>query len=112
MDIHEVLENCKIFALRIIVLHKYLIDHKNEHIMSARLLESATTTGLHVRELAREQPKADLNAALRAADESAYWLELLYGSNYLDKEQFGIIYPECSAIFFQLMALSRTPKKK
>ena len=107
MDIYELLEKSKIFALRVIVLHRYLMENKKEHILSAELLRSATAVGLRVRELVREHPKAKINDALKAADESAYWLELLYDSNYLDKEQFSRIYPECSDMVFGLMELAK-----
>ena len=111
MDIHELVEKSKVFALKIIFLHRYLVDSKSEQVLSRKLLESATAIGLHLRELTHDPPKADFRAALKAAEESSYWLELLLGSNYLQKDQFGAIYPECTEIVFELMALAKSQKK-
>ena len=115
MDINDLLEKTKFFALRIIVLCKYLVENKNETVLSQQLLHSGTAVGAHVREAVRAQPKADLNVKLNAAftdaDECAYWLELLYGTNYLDKEQFVSIYEECKEIISMILSLTKTPKQ-
>ena len=108
MDNTDIMTKSKVFALRVIVLYKYLSETKNEHVMSRQLLQSSTAIGLRVRDVTLDQPIVNYNAALRAADESAYWLELLYGSQYLDKEQFSLIYSECSEIIFLLMSLVKT----
>ena len=115
MDVTEILEKSKFFALRIIILCKYLVDDKNETIMSRQLLHNGTMLGAHVREAVRGQPKADFNAkmndALKEADECAYWLELLYGTNYLDSEQFASIYEECREITSLLLAATKNKKQ-
>ena len=78
-------DKSKAFALRVIKLYKFLCDEKREFVLSKQLLKSGTSIGANVRESQRGQSKADFNAklyiALKEADESAYWLELLYESD-------------------------------
>ena len=69
------------FALRIVNLYKYLIDEKNEYVMSKQLLRSGTSIGANIAESEHAQSKADfiskLYIALKEANETKYWLSLL-----------------------------------
>ena len=75
------------FALRIVNLYKYLIDEKNEYVMSKQLLRSGTSIGANIAESEHAQSKADfiskLYIALKEANETKYWLSLLEKANYL-----------------------------
>ena len=77
------------FALRIVNAHKYLIE-KKEHVLSKQLLRSGTSIGANCRESKNAQSKIDfvhkLNIALKEADETAYWLELLKDSGYIPND--------------------------
>ncbi len=105
----------KAFALRIIKLFKYLRGEKNEYILSKQLLRSGTSIGANVREATRAQSKADFNAkiaiALKEAEETAYWLELLFEGEYLEKEAFASIYSDCNEVCKILMSISKTGKE-
>jgi four helix bundle protein len=78
------------FALRIINVYKYLIDEKKEFVLSKQLLRSGTAIGALVRESEYAESKADfihkLSIALKEANESEYWLELLYHSEYSNEK--------------------------
>ena len=69
------------FALGIVNLYKYLIDEKNEYVMSKQLLRSGTSIGANIAESEHAQSKADfiskLYIALKEANETKYWLSLL-----------------------------------
>ena len=105
----------KAFALRIIKLFKYLRGEKNEYILSKQLLRSGTSIGANVREATRAQSKADFNAkiaiALKEAEETAYWLELLFEGEFLEKEAFASIYSDCNEVCKILMSISKTGKE-
>ena len=92
-------DKSKAFALRIIKLYKHLCAEKNEYIMSKQVLRSGTSIGANIREATRAQSKADFNSkiaiALKEAEETAYWLELLHESDYLDLKLFDSIYADC-----------------
>lgn len=105
-------EKSKAFALRTIKLYKYLRTEKREFVLSKQLLRSGTSIGANIREAKRGQSKADfyakMNIALKEADESAYWLELLYESEYIDKAAYESIYADCCDIIKILAAILRT----
>ena len=85
------------FALRIVKLYKYL-QGKKEFVLSKQLLRSGTTIGALVREAEQAESKADfihkMAIALKEANETQYWLELLYQSGYLEEMQFSSINAE------------------
>ena len=84
----------KKFALRIVNLNKYLVQEKKEFVMSNQILRCGTSIGANVSEAIRGQSKADFYAkmsiALKEANETGYWLELLYKTNYISGYRMGI----------------------
>lgn len=80
------------FALRIVKLYQYLKEQKKEYVMSKQLLRSGTSIGAVVRESEYAESKADfihkLSIALKEANESDYWIELLHKSEYLDDKGY------------------------
>jgi len=75
------------FALIIIELYKYLCNEKKEFVMSKQILRSGTAIGALVAESEHAQSKMDfinkLAIAQKEANETLYWLELLFASKYL-----------------------------
>lgn len=102
------------FALRIVKLYQYLVEEKKEYILSKQLLRSGTSIGAMVRESVYAESKADfihkLYIALKEANESDYWLELLYQSNYLEEKEFNSIYSEVQEIKKILVSITKTAK--
>ena len=82
----------KNFALRVIKLYKYLLEEKHEQIMSKQVYRSGTSIGANIAESRNAQSTADyinkLSIALKEADETMYWLELLNESGTIDVKQF------------------------
>ncbi|GHU82678.1 hypothetical protein AGMMS50284_4940 [Clostridia bacterium] len=116
MHDNVILEKSKVFALRIVKLYKYLSEEKREFILSKQVLRSGTSIGANVREAVRGQSKADfyakLNISLKEADETAYWLELLHESNYIESEAFENIYDDCNQLIAILVSITKTQKGK
>jgi four helix bundle protein len=116
MKNNAVLKKSKAFALRVIKLYQYLTKEKREFILSKQLMRSGTSIGANIREAVRGQTKPDfyskLNISLKEADESAYWLELLCESNYINEKQFSSIYSDCNEIIALLTAITKTQKNK
>ena len=75
------------FALRIIKLYKNLVAEKKEYVLTKQLLRSGTSIGALIREGEHAQSKADflnkMNVALKEANETQYWIELMRDSEYL-----------------------------
>ena len=104
----------KDFALRIIKFVKLLQDDEIGRIISKQLLRSGTSIGANLRESYNAQSKADfinkLHIALKEADETAYWLELLYESKIINKQYFDSLYSDLEEIIALLTASIKTLK--
>ena len=100
------------FAVRIVNLRKYLIKEYNEYVMSKQLLRCGTSIGANVAEAQRGQSKADFIAkmtiALKEANETEYWLRLLYRTQYLSKEQYESINIDIQKLLGLLVSICRT----
>ena len=99
---NPVVNKSKAFAIQIIEIYKSLVSEKKEYILSRQVLRSGTSIGANVREAQRGQSSPDfyakMNIALKDADETAYWLELLYEGKYLEEERFTKIYEDCEEL--------------
>ena len=104
------------FAVRIVKMVKYLVRSLPfaEHPICTQLLKSGTSIGANVRESINAQSKMDfinkMNIALKEANETEYWLELLYESDIIDKKQFESIYDDCSKLSAILTKIIKTTK--
>ena len=80
------------FALRIVKLYQFLNQEKKEYVLSKQLLRSGTAIGALAREAEQAESKLDfihkLAIAQKEANETDYWLELLFQSEYLNETQF------------------------
>ncbi len=103
------------FALRIINLYKYLSEEKREYILSKQLLRSGTSIGANVREAEHAESKKDfihkLSISLKEANETEYWLELLFRSSYISDNEFKSISKDISEILKLLISIIKTSKK-
>ena len=82
------------FAIRIVNLYKYLVAEKRETVMSKQLLRCGTSIGANVSEAVKAQSTADfhtkLTIALKEANETGKWLEMLFKSDYIDETTFSL----------------------
>jgi four helix bundle protein len=112
---NAVVDKSKRFALRIIKLYQYLTETKKEYVMSKQILRSGTSIGSNIREAIRAQSKPDfytkLYISLKEAEESLYWLELLYESGYIEKPHFDSIYADAEEIVKILVAITKNQGK-
>ena len=80
------------FAVRIVNLYKYLVREHKEYTLSKQILRCGTSIGANVSEAQRGQSKADFAAkmsiALKEANETQYWLKLLFATEYITKSQY------------------------
>lgn len=83
------------FAVRIVNLYKYLSESKKEFVLSKQVLRSGTSVGANIREAINAESKADfihkLSIAQKECDETIYWIELLFATDYLNKDEFESI---------------------
>ena len=103
----------KRLALDIIQLNKYLTE-KKEYAISSQILRSGTSVGANIREGKRPQSDADLiskwSIALKEAEETQYWLELLSESGYVNKELFDKLNYQTEEIIKILVTVIRNKR--
>lgn len=103
------------FALRVVKLAKYLQGEKKEFVLSKQVLRSGTAIGALVREAEHAESKADfthkMSIALKEANETIYWLELLYQSDYIAEKNFQSIQMDSEELVKLLVAIVKTSKK-
>ena len=106
------LEKSKIFAVRIVNLYRFLCDTKKEYVLSKQLLRSGTSIGANLSESACAISKKDFASkiyiALKECSETAYWLELLYKTEYLSEDQYQSIDSDCRELLKILMATTKS----
>ena len=99
------------YAVRIVNLYRYLTEEKKEFVLSKQLLRSGTSVGANVAEAQRGQTKPDFNAkmniALKEANETYYWLRLLYKTGYINEKEFEIIKEDTKVIIAILMSICK-----
>lgn len=104
------------FALRIIKAYQYLSKEKQKYVLSKQLLRSGTAIGALVSESRFAQSKADfinkMHIALKEANETRYWLNLLCDSNFITKSMHESIFPEIEEIVCILSSIVKTSKIK
>ena len=102
------------FAIRIVKMYQFLCESKKEFVLSKQVLRSGTSIGANIRESKRGQTIPDfytkLTIALKEADETADWLELLYKTGYIDDTVFKSLNDQCKSIRVMLVASCKTAK--
>jgi four helix bundle protein len=102
------------FALRIVNLYKYLIAEKKEFVLSRQILKSGTSVGACIREAENAESRADfkhkLGIAQKEMNETLYWMELLYKTDFIRIEQFESLNKDGTEIMKLLVSILRTIK--
>ena len=111
-DSNIIVEKSFEFSVRIVNLRKYLMEERREYVLSKQLLKSGTSIGANVSEAQRGQSKADfiakMSIALKEANETQYWLKLLYRTGYLSKTQFDSLNKDIYELLSLLTAICKT----
>ena len=107
-----VVEKSEDFAVRVINLCKYLRHTKKEYVLSKQLLRSGTSIGANVAEAQRAQSRSDflakMSIALKEANETFYWLRLLYRTQYLTGREFESVSQDADELLRMITAICKT----
>ena len=102
------------FAVEIINLVNEL-KSKKESIISNQIGRSGTSIGANIRKAHYAHETADfiakLQIALKQANETGYWLEPLYKTNYIDGTVHKSLDAKCTSIRVMLIASINTAKQ-
>ena len=90
-------------------------DEKKEYVLSKQLLRSGTAVGALIREAEFGQSLADfrskMSIALKEANETDYWLNLLKDTGYLNEKMFQSISEDCIELIKMLISTVKTTKE-
>ena len=102
------------FAVRIVKFYKHLTESKKVYVLSKQILRSGTSIGANVRESIHAQSLADfinkLSIALKEADETDYWIELLHASDLISEEEYTSLSNDVKQIIGTLVKIIKTSK--
>jgi len=102
------------FALNIIDVYRLLTVEKREFVLSKQLLRSGTAIGALMREAKYAESTKDFihktSVALKEANETLYWLQLLKDSQILDQHIFDSIFPLADEVVRILASIVKTTK--
>ena len=103
------------FGNRIVKAHAYLVGEKREYEISTQLKRSGTSIGANLAEAKYAQSKADwinkVSIALKEANETHHWLELLHDNGFIDDRAYSSIIADCNSLIFKLASMVRTGRK-
>lgn len=104
------------FALRIIKLSRYLADEHREFTLSRELLVAGTNIGKHVKEAVSGESSEAFTTfmakALRRADETEYWLQLIHFAGLVKDREFDSVEADRKEIAKMLTAIVKTSRRK
>ena len=102
------------FALRIVKLYKHISSQQHEYVLSKQVLRSGTSVGANITEGNRAQSKTDfvhkLSIALKEADETEYWLNLLRDGDFITPAQAESLLADCLELQKILTSSIKTAK--
>ena len=109
-------EKSLLFAIRIVNLYKFLCDDKKEFVLSKQILRCGTSVGAMVREAEFSESDLDfihkLAIAQKEINETIYWLELLFKTNYITDKQFESISSDAIELIKIITSSIKTVKLK
>ena len=104
------------FAVRIVRLSQHLKDEKREYVLGKQILRSGTSVGANVRESRNAESDLDfihkLAIAQKECDETCYWLELLYLTEYLSEKEYHSLNNDAIELLKMIKSVIITVKKR
>ena len=110
----RIYQQASAFGCRIMKAYDYLTEEKHEFEISKQLKRSGTSIAANLAEAKYAQSKADwvnkVSIALKEANETHHWLELLHDSSLIDDRAYTSIIKDCNSLVFKLSSMIRTAK--
>jgi four helix bundle protein len=111
----ELKERTKQFVLRIIKLYQSLPKTAEAQIIGKQILRSGTSVGSNYRAACRARSNAEyfskVSIVIEEADETMFWIELLWEATIVKKELLLNLYNENEEIL-KIMVVSRKNSEK
>lgn len=104
------------FAVRCVSLYKTLSSERGEYVISKQLLRSGTSIGANISESNNAQSTPDyvnkLSIALKEADETHYWFDLLQRTSYINQQEYVSLDNDVKELIAMLTTLVKKHKTK
>lgn len=105
-------QKSKQFAIRIIRVYQYLTSEKKEFVLSKQLLRSGTSIGANLAEgecsISKRDFLAKMYISLKECNESLYWLDLLFETDYLSEREYASLRTDCDELRKMLSSITKT----
>ena len=105
-----------LFAVRTVNFYNFLTEQKKEFVISKQILRSGTSIGANIRESKNAESSSDyihkLSIALKEADETQYWLEVLSMSNLIEETEFSTMNNDVKELIALLTSIITKIKNK
>ncbi len=115
MSQNPVMDKAIKFALRIVRLYRYLSEEKKEYVLSKQILLSGTHIAKFIKDANQAESKqvftADMQASLRRATETEFWLLILHEGEFLDDKAYDSINKDCVELIKLLISIVKTSKE-
>ena len=104
------------FAIRIVNLSKLIAQREKEFIISKQLIRSGTSIGALIREAEHAESRADfihkLSISLKEANETEYWIDILFKTNFITVDEYESIRIDIKEILRLLISIIKKLKEK
>ena len=108
-------QRTKLFALRVIKLYQSLSKATVDQVIGKQMLRSATSVASNYRAACRARSNAEFYSkvciVVEEADETMFWLELLWEADIVKQELLQSLYQENEEIL-KIMVISRKNSEK
>lgn len=110
----EIIDKCIASSVKINKLRKYLREEQHEYNNADQIQRCGTSIGANYSEACDAESKADfihkLGIAQKEANETIYWLKVLYGSELITKNQYDELLNDARELYRILAASLKTLK--
>ena len=105
-----------LFALQIINLSRHIKEQYSEFDIARQILKSGTSIGANIRDAKNAQSPMDfiskLSIALKEADETQYWLDLIHASKMMNDTDYQTANNDLKELIAMLVSSIKTTKGK
>ena len=104
------------FSIDVVNLYRHLTEDVKEYVLSKQILRSGTSIGANLVEaqnaVSDKEFLSKIFISLKETAETEYWLELLYKTNLITKQEYDQIMTNCKELYRLFNSITQTTKNK
>ena len=102
------------FGKRIVKLGRYLKREQHEFVLADQIVRSGTSIGANIAEsiygCSRKDFILKLQIAQKESAETLYWLDMIYGGEYISEKMYQSFVADCNELLAMLSASIKTAR--